>query len=87
MARSLRRLRAGYFGMRPEPPRLRAAALRALAADPDHRLASSFYGIMHAGMGARDKAVGMLRRLRNICGGASCSEFRALFLEVTGGGG
>ncbi|MBX9826433.1 MAG: tetratricopeptide repeat protein, partial [Xanthobacteraceae bacterium] len=59
---------------------------RALAADPDHRLALSFYGIMHAELGARDKAVDMLRRLRNVCGGESCSEFRALFLVVTGGG-
>jgi hypothetical protein len=42
--------------------------------------------MMHAEMGARDKAVAMLRRLRNICGGESCSEFRALFLVVTGGG-
>jgi hypothetical protein len=59
---------------------------RALTADPDHRLTLSFYGIMHAEMGARDKAVQMLRRLRTICGGESCSEFRALFLVLTGGG-
>jgi tetratricopeptide (TPR) repeat protein len=58
----------------------------ALAADPDHRLTLSFYGIMHAETGARDKAVGMLRKLRDICGGESCSEFRALFFVVTGGG-
>jgi tetratricopeptide (TPR) repeat protein len=60
---------------------------RALAADPYHRLTLSFYGMMHAETGEKDKAVDMLRRLWSVCGGDTCSEFRALYLVVTGSGG
>lgn len=59
---------------------------RALAADPNHRLTLSFYGMMHAETGARDKATDMLRRLRAACGGDNCNEFRALQLVLTEGG-
>jgi tetratricopeptide (TPR) repeat protein len=59
---------------------------RALAADPNHRLTLSFYGMMHAETGAKDKALDMLGRLRRVCGGESCNEYRALQLVVAGGG-
>jgi tetratricopeptide (TPR) repeat protein len=51
---------------------------RALAADPNHRLALSYYGMMRAETGDTGKARENLERLKLICGGTDCNEYRAL---------
>jgi tetratricopeptide (TPR) repeat protein len=51
---------------------------RALAVDPNHRLALSFYGMMRAETGDMDRARADLERLKLICGGTECNEYQAL---------
>jgi Flp pilus assembly protein TadD len=51
---------------------------RALAVDPNHRLALSFYGMMHAETGDTDRARADLEKLKLICGGTECNEYQAL---------
>jgi len=51
---------------------------RALAADPEHKLAISFYGMLRAENGDRAGAQIDLDNLRKICGGTECTEYLAL---------
>ena len=51
---------------------------RALAADPNHKLAISFNGMMYAETGDRAKAEAALEHLRRICGNTECNEYVAL---------
>ncbi len=51
---------------------------RALAVDPSHRLALSFYGMMRAETGDMDRARADLEKLKLICGGTECNEYQAL---------
>jgi tetratricopeptide (TPR) repeat protein len=51
---------------------------RALAADPNHKLALSFYGILRAETGDLANARADLERLKQICGDTSCNEYQAL---------
>jgi tetratricopeptide (TPR) repeat protein len=51
---------------------------RALAADPEHKLAISFYGMLRAENGDRAGAQGDLDHLKKICGGTECNEYLAL---------
>ncbi len=51
---------------------------RALAVDPNHRLALSFYGMMRAETGDMDQARADLEKLKVICGGTECNEYEAL---------
>jgi Tetratricopeptide repeat len=51
---------------------------RALAVDPNHRLALSFYGMMRAETGDMDQARADLEKLKVICGGTECNEYQAL---------
>jgi Flp pilus assembly protein TadD len=51
---------------------------RALRADPNNKLAISFYGMLRAETGEVAKAREDLDRLRQICGEAACNEYQAL---------
>jgi Flp pilus assembly protein TadD len=51
---------------------------RALRADPNNKLAISFYGMLRAETGEVIKAREDLDRLRQICGEAGCNEYQAL---------
>jgi tetratricopeptide (TPR) repeat protein len=51
---------------------------RALAADPNHRLALSFYGMMLAETGDLAGARSRLARIGQLCGNTDCNEYRAL---------
>jgi hypothetical protein len=51
---------------------------RALAVDPNHRLALSFYGMMQAETGDMNLARADLEKLKLICGGTECNEYQAL---------
>ena len=51
---------------------------RALAADPNHRLALSFYGMMLAETGDLAGAQSRLARIGQLCGNTDCNEYRAL---------
>jgi Flp pilus assembly protein TadD len=51
---------------------------RALAVDPNHRLALSFYGMMRAETGDMARARADLEKLKLICGGTECNEYQAL---------
>lgn len=51
---------------------------RALAADPNHKLAISFYGILRVETGDLVRAQADLDRLKQICGETSCNEHQAL---------
>jgi Flp pilus assembly protein TadD len=51
---------------------------RALAVDPNHRLALSFYGMMRAETGDMNRARADLEKLKVICGGTECNEYQAL---------
>lgn len=50
---------------------------RALAADPNHLLTLSFYGMLHANRGDLRRAQDELEKLRRLCN-ANCNEYRAL---------
>jgi tetratricopeptide (TPR) repeat protein len=56
---------------------------RALAADPDHKLTLSFYGMMRAELGDINRARVDLERLKLICGDTSCDEYQALQGVIT----
>jgi len=51
---------------------------RALAADPDHAVTWSYYGMWHAEQGNLLKAKDDLEKVRLICGNTECREYRAL---------
>jgi tetratricopeptide (TPR) repeat protein len=51
---------------------------RALAADPNHRLALSFYGMLRVEQGDIPGAQADLIRIGRLCGNTSCNEYQAL---------
>jgi tetratricopeptide (TPR) repeat protein len=57
---------------------------RALAADPNHKLALSFYGMMRAERGDLAGARATLRRIERLCGASKCDEYRALQGAIAG---
>jgi hypothetical protein len=57
---------------------------RALAADPNHALTWSYYGMWHAEQGNLLKAKDDLEKVRTICGNTECREYRALKAVIDG---
>ena len=51
---------------------------RALAADPDHTVTWSYYGMWHAEQGNLLKAKEYLTKVASLCGNTSCREYTAL---------
>jgi tetratricopeptide (TPR) repeat protein len=51
---------------------------RALAADPNHAVTWSYYGMWHAEQGNLLKANDDLEKVRVICGNTDCREYKAL---------
>jgi len=51
---------------------------RALAADPNHKLALSYYGMMRAEQGDIPGAQANLIRIGQLCGDINCNEYQAL---------
>ena len=51
---------------------------RALAADPNHKLALSYYGMMRAEQGDIPGAQANLVRIGQLCGDTNCNEYQAL---------
>jgi len=51
---------------------------RALAADPDHTVTWSYYGMWHAEQGNLLKAKEYLVKVASLCGNTSCREYTAL---------
>ena len=51
---------------------------RALAADPNHSLTWSYYGMWHAEQGNLLKAKDDLEKVRMICGNTDCPEYKLL---------
>ena len=56
---------------------------RALAVDPNHRLALSFYGMMSAETGDINLARADLEKLKLSCGGTECNEYQALAAVIS----
>jgi Flp pilus assembly protein TadD len=56
---------------------------RALAVDPNHRLALSFYGMMSAETGDMNLARADLEKLKLSCGGTECNEYQALAAVIS----
>jgi Flp pilus assembly protein TadD len=56
---------------------------RALAVDPNHRLALSFYGMMRAETGDMNRARADLEKLKLICGGTECNEYQGLAAVIS----
>ena len=57
---------------------------RALAADPNHALTWSYYGMWQAEQGNILKAKDDLEKVRSICGNATCREYTALKAAIDG---
>jgi len=57
---------------------------RALAADPNHALTWSYYGMWHAEQGNILKATDDLEKVRSICGNTTCREYTALKAAIDG---
>src|SRR3984885_5875952 len=57
---------------------------RALAADPNHALTWSYYGMWHAEQGNILKAKDDLEKVRVICGNTDCREYRMLKDAIDG---
>jgi tetratricopeptide (TPR) repeat protein len=57
---------------------------RALAADPNHAITWSYYGMWHAEQGNVLKAKDDLEKVRTICGNTECREYRALKAVIDG---
>jgi tetratricopeptide (TPR) repeat protein len=51
---------------------------RALVADPNHKLALAFYGMLRAEQGDMPGAQANLVRIGRLCGGTDCNEYQAL---------
>jgi tetratricopeptide (TPR) repeat protein len=51
---------------------------RALAADPDHKLTLSFYGMLRAEQGDLQAAQADLVRIGRLCGNTQCNEYQSL---------
>jgi tetratricopeptide (TPR) repeat protein len=57
---------------------------KALAADPNHALTWSYYGMWHAEQGNVVKAKEDLEKVRTICGNTECKEYVALKEVIDG---
>jgi tetratricopeptide (TPR) repeat protein len=57
---------------------------RALAADPNHSLTWSYYGMWHAEQGNLLKAKDDLEKVRVICGNTDCREYKLLKDAIDG---
>ncbi|HYA06713.1 MAG TPA: tetratricopeptide repeat protein [Xanthobacteraceae bacterium] len=57
---------------------------RALAADPNHALTWSYYGMWHAEQGNILKAKDDLEKVKSICGNTTCREYTALKAAIDG---
>jgi tetratricopeptide (TPR) repeat protein len=57
---------------------------RALAADPNHSLTWSYYGVWHAEQGNLLKAKDYLEKVHMICGNTDCSEYKLLKDAIDG---
>jgi tetratricopeptide (TPR) repeat protein len=57
---------------------------RSLAADPNHALTWSYYGVWHAEQGNVLKAKDDLERVRIICGNTDCPEYKLLKDAIEG---
>jgi tetratricopeptide (TPR) repeat protein len=57
---------------------------KALAADPNHALTWSYYGMWHAEQGNVVKAKEDLEKVRTICGNTECKEYVALKEVIAG---
>jgi tetratricopeptide (TPR) repeat protein len=57
---------------------------RALAADPNHALTWSYYGMWQAEQGNILKAKDDLEKVRTICGDTDCREYKALKAAIDG---
>jgi len=57
---------------------------RALAADPNHSLTWSYYGMWHAEQGNLLKAKDDLEKVRMICGNTDCREYKLLKDAIDG---
>ncbi|HEY2535120.1 MAG TPA: tetratricopeptide repeat protein [Xanthobacteraceae bacterium] len=57
---------------------------KALAADPNHALTWSYYGMWHAEQGNVLKAKDDLEKIRAICGNTQCKEYKALQAAIDG---
>lgn len=51
---------------------------RALAADPNHKLTLSFYGMLRTEQGDLPGARGDLQKIKDICGNTTCNEYVGL---------
>ena len=51
---------------------------RALKADPSHVRTWQYYGLWQLEQGNRDQAQYHLGRIRQICGGTDCAEYKSL---------
>jgi tetratricopeptide (TPR) repeat protein len=57
---------------------------RALRANPGHLLTLSFDGMLRAEQGELGRARENLEKIRQLCGGTSCTEYRALEVALAG---
>jgi len=57
---------------------------RALAADPNHALTWSYYGMWQAEQGNVLKAEDDLQKVKSICGNTTCREYVALKAAIDG---
>jgi tetratricopeptide (TPR) repeat protein len=57
---------------------------KALAADPNHALTWSYYGMWHAEQGNMLKAKDDLEKVQTICGNTNCPEYTALKAAIDG---
>ena len=73
---------AAYIGLAHKglgrPDDARSWYERALAADPNHKLALSFYGFLQVESGNIQGAQANLVRIGRLCGNTSCNEYQAL---------
>ena len=59
---------------------------KALAADPNHTRTWQYYGMWHLEQGNRLKAEEHLEKIRYICGGQGCDDYKALNDALNGKG-
>jgi len=59
---------------------------KALAADPNHTRTWQYYGMWHLEQGNRLKAEEHLEKIRYICGGNGCEDYKALNDALSGKG-
>jgi tetratricopeptide (TPR) repeat protein len=57
---------------------------KALAADPNHVRTWQYYGMWHVEQGNRLKAQDFLEKIRSICGGTACQEYKDLQAAIEG---